>query len=139
MSLVVPNILTTDPLQALGTALVGFLVGKYIESEATPAAQLAKAQQIAGFTQALMEVNSDQATGVADLQTAIQNLVKSVTDPAASLVLNELLATLSTQLAALENTIIGKISGATANLLIGQINAVANYYVQQLTPAAAAK
>lgn len=138
MSLILPNIATVDPLQALGTALIGFLVGKDIESEATPTAQLAKAQAIAGLSGALMEVNSGQASGIADLQTAINNLVATVKDPAGALVLNELLATMSTQLAALESTVIGKLSGVTANLILTQINAVANYYVQQLTAAQAA-
>jgi hypothetical protein len=133
-----PNILTIDPLQALGTALVGYLVAKDILGETGQPAQLAKAQQIASFTGALMEVNSGQTTGIADLQNAIQNLVASVKDQAAALVLNQVLATLSTQLAALESTVIGKIAGAGANLVLTQINAVANYYVQQLSAAPAA-
>jgi hypothetical protein len=134
MSLVpLPTILTADPIQALGTALLQYLVARDILSQSGVPAQLAKAKAIAGFTGALIEVNSGQAAGVADLQTAITNLVSTVKDPAAALVLNEVLATLGTQLTALESTVIGKIEGVTGNLILTQINAVAAYYVQQLS------
>jgi hypothetical protein len=138
-----PTAPTLDPIQALGNALVGFLVAKDILSESGVPAQLAKAKELADLSGALMEVNSGQAAGVADLQTAIQNLVASIKNPAEALALNEVLATLSTQLAALESTVIGKLQGAVANVVLGQVNAVANYYVQTLgaapAPAAARK
>jgi hypothetical protein len=127
-----PTTPTLDPIQALGNALVGFLVAKDILSESGVPAQLAKAKELADLSGALMEVNSGQAAGVADLQTAIQNLVASIKNPAEALALNEVLATLSTQLAALESTVIGKLQGAVANVVLGQVNAVANYYVQTL-------
>jgi len=136
MSLVpLPTIPTADPLLALGAGLIQYVVAKDITGQPTPAAQLARAQAIESFTGALIEVNSGEAAGVADLQTAIQNLVATVKDPAAQLVLNELLATFATQLAALEGTIIGKLEGVTGNLLLTQINGVAAYYMAQLTPA----
>ena len=141
MNVPIPVIPTVDPLLALGSGLLQYIVAKDILSQNGVPAQLAKAQAIASFTSALIEVNSGEAAGVSDLQTAIQNLVKTVSDPAAQLVLNELLATFAAQLEALESTIIGKIEGVNGNLILTQINGVANYYVQQLqtTPASAAK
>lgn len=139
MNAVVPVIPTVDPIEALGAALVGFLVAKDILSENGVPAQLAKAEALVSFTSALMEVNTGQAAGVADLQTAIANLVKTISDPAEALALNELLATLGTQIAALESTVIGKLQGAVGDLILTQINGVAAYYVQTLSTAPASK
>jgi hypothetical protein len=138
MNVPIPIIPTVDPLQALGVGLLQYIVAHDILDQVGVPAQLAKAQAIASFTSALIEVNTGQAAGVADLQTAIANLVKTVSDPAAQLVLNELLTTFAAQLEALESTIIGKITGVEGNLILTQINGVANYYVQQLSAASAA-
>lgn len=131
-----PPVLTKDPLVALGAALLGFLVSKYILSAATPDAQLKKAQLLLSITTALEELNAGDAAGVKDLQTAVNNLLQNIKDPSAALVLNELLAVVDTELAALESTVIGKLGGITANLVLTQVAAVAQYYVTQLTPAA---
>jgi hypothetical protein len=140
MSSVVPVISpSADPLQALATAVIGFIVGKYIESAGAVANQLARAQSLLKIASALIEVNSGNTTqGVTDLQTAVSNLVATVKDPAGALALNELLAVADTQIGILANTFIGKLQGLTANLIVTQIAAVAQYYVQSLTPTAAA-
>lgn len=135
MSTPAPVVLSQDPVVALGAALLAFLVSKYILSAATPAEQLAKAQLLLNIDTALEELNSGSPAGVKDLQTAVSNLVAQVKDPSAALALNELLAVLDTELAALESTVIGKLSGVTANLILSQVAAVAQYYVTQLTPA----
>ena len=67
----------------------------------------------------------------------MQNWVATLTkDPAAQLAWNELAATVTTGLAALESTIIGKLTGATANVFITQAAAVCQYYVTTLSAAA---
>ena len=106
---VIPT-LTVPPIEAAGEAILALLIGRYIESSGTPAQQLAKAQQLLGFDVALEEINAGNTAGVADLQTAVQNWVATLTkDPAAQLAWNELAATVTTGLAALESTIIGKL------------------------------
>jgi hypothetical protein len=140
MSSVVPTIsASADPIEAVGEAVLAFLIGKYILDASGQPAQLARAQQLLKIASALVEVNSNQAAGITDLQTALQNFVETIKDQALQLALNDLLATVSTQLAALEGTIIGKLAGATANVFITQVASVAQYYVTQLTTAAAAK
>ena len=134
---VIPT-LTVPPIEAAGEAILALLIGRYIESSGTPAQQLAKAQQLLSFDVALEEINAGSATGIADLQTAVQNWIAAqVKDPAAQLAWNELAATVTTGLAALESTIIGKLEGATANVFITQAAAVCQYYVTALTPPAA--
>jgi hypothetical protein len=135
MNTPLPVLPTVDPLLALGAGLLQYIVAKDILGQSGVPAQLARAKAIAGFTGALIEVNTGEASGVTDLQTAIQNLLATVKDPAAALVLNELLATFATQLAALESTIIGKLTAVNGDLILTQIDAVATYYVQQLSTA----
>ncbi len=130
-------VLTVPPIEAAGEAILALLIGRYIESSGTAAQQLAKAQQLLGFDVALEEINAGNTAGVADLQTAVQNWVATLTkDPAAQLAWNELAATVTTGLAALESTIIGKLTGATANVFITQAAAVCQYYVTTLSAAA---
>ena len=133
---VIPT-LTVPPIEAAGEAILALLIGRYIESSGTPAQQLAKAQQLLNFDVALEEINAGSATGIADLQTAVQNWIAAqIKDPAAQLAWNELAATVTTGLAALESTIIGKLEGATANVFITQAAAVCQYYVTNLSTAA---
>jgi len=128
-----PVLSTADPIAALGAALVGFLVAKDILSENGVPAQLQKAQNLVNFTNALEEIEANQPAGVADLQTAIANLVATVKDPALAPVLNQVLASVSTQLAALESTVIGKLASLPINEIVKQINNVAAWYVTKLS------
>lgn len=129
-----------DPVQALGSALVTFLTAKYIEEAGNPAAELAKAQSLLSVAQALEEVNSGNLAGVAALQTALQNLINTVKDPAGALALNEVFAVLATQMQALTGTLLGKLNGLAANLIIQQVASTAQYYVNALSqPSSAGK
>ncbi|MGH8266276.1 MAG: hypothetical protein ACRETS_03055 [Steroidobacteraceae bacterium] len=129
----IPLVQTGDPIQAFASAVIAYLTAKDILSENGVPAQLAKAKSIAAITGALIELNTGGATGLADLQTALANLVSSVKDPAGAMLINELLATLSTQIAVLEQTILGKLAGALNNVVVAQIHAVATYYVTSLS------
>lgn len=133
-----PVIPSIDPLQALASGLIQYITAKDILGQSGVPAQLARAKAIAGFTEALEEINTGSASGVADLQTALANLVATIKDPAAQIIVNELLATFAAQLSAVEGTLIGKLEGATGGLILSQIDAVATYYVQQLSAAPAA-
>lgn len=136
-----PNPISLDPVVLLGSAFITFLTGKYIESAGSaPAQQLAKAQMLLTITKALEEVNGGNLAGLSALQTAVQNLVNTIKDPAASMALNELMAILGTELAQIASgSLIGKLSGMAANLIVTQIATTAQAYVTALsTPAVAA-
>lgn len=135
MNAVVPSLL--NPAALLEQAVVTIVTAKVIEQASGPAAQLAKATQLAAIAQDLIDINEGKLSGITGLQAEFTALVKLGSDPAAVVIIGAIQAELGTFVAQLNSqTLLGKLGGVQADDMLGYVVTAANSYVTSLTPAA---